>query len=74
MAALFADLPEALANSVVVAQRCAVAAPERKPILPRLSDDEDEQLRRDSRAGLGGAPCRAFRPMIRKAYREPPRL
>jgi len=52
MGSLFADLPEALANSVVVAQRCAVAAPERKPILPRLSDDEDEQLRRDSRAGL----------------------
>jgi DNA polymerase-3 subunit alpha len=52
MAALFADLPEALANSVVVAQRCAVAAPERKPILPRLSDNEDEQLRADARAGL----------------------
>src|SRR5256885_9838934 len=52
MAELFADLPEALANTAVVAQRCAVAAPKRKPILPRLSDDEDEQLRRDARAGL----------------------
>ena len=53
MAELFADLPEALANTAVIAQRCAVAAPKRKPILPRLSNDEDEQLRRDARAGLG---------------------
>src|SRR3954452_2007778 len=52
MAELFADLPEALANTAVIAQRCAVAAPQRKPILPRLGDDEDEQLRRDARAGL----------------------
>jgi DNA polymerase-3 subunit alpha len=52
MAELFADLPEALANTAVIAQRCAVSAPQRKPILPRLGDDEDEQLRRDARAGL----------------------
>jgi DNA polymerase-3 subunit alpha len=52
MAELFADLPEALANTAVIAQRCAVAAPKRRPILPRLSDDEDEQLRRDAHAGL----------------------
>ncbi len=52
MAELFTDLPEALANTAVIAQRCAVAAPQRKPILPRLGDDEDEQLRRDARAGL----------------------
>ncbi len=52
MAELFADLPEALANTAVIAQRCAIAAPSRKPILPRLSDHEDEQLRRDAHAGL----------------------
>ncbi|MCA1654317.1 MAG: DNA polymerase III subunit alpha [Sphingomonadales bacterium] len=52
MAELFADLPEAIANTAVVAQRCAVAAPQRRPILPRLGDDEDEKLRRDARAGL----------------------
>ncbi|MGH6730005.1 MAG: DNA polymerase III subunit alpha, partial [Sphingomicrobium sp.] len=52
MAELFADLPEALANTAVIAQRCAVAAPQRKPILPRLGEDEAEQLRRDSLAGL----------------------
>ena len=52
MAELFADLPEAIANTAVIAQRCAVAAPKRKPILPRLSDHEDEQLRNDAHAGL----------------------
>ncbi|HEU0311627.1 MAG TPA: DNA polymerase III subunit alpha [Sphingomicrobium sp.] len=48
----FADLPEALANTAVIARRCAVAAPSRKPILPRLSEDEDETLRREAHAGL----------------------
>ena len=55
MAALFEDLPEAIANTLVVAQRCAVAAPQRKPILPSLAGDregEAEMLRRDARAGL----------------------
>ena len=52
MEELFADLPEAIANSAVIAQRCAVAAPKRRPILPRLSDDEDETLRREAHAGL----------------------
>jgi DNA polymerase-3 subunit alpha len=52
MAELFADLPEAIVNTAVIAQRCAVAAPQRKPILPRLGEDEDEQLRRDAREGL----------------------
>ena len=55
MAALFSDLPEALANTLVVAQRCAFAAPKRKPILPSLVGDREgevEMLRRDARAGL----------------------
>jgi DNA polymerase-3 subunit alpha len=52
MEELFADLPEAIANTRVIAQRCAVAAPKRKPILPRLGNDEDEQLRRDAADGL----------------------
>ncbi|WP_106639171.1 DNA polymerase III subunit alpha [Allosphingosinicella vermicomposti] len=52
---LFADIPEAIENTAVVAQRCAVGAPKRKPILPSLAGDlegEAEQLRRDARAGL----------------------
>jgi len=34
MRALFADLPEACDNTLVVAQRCAFMAPKRKPLLP----------------------------------------
>ncbi len=55
MRLLFADLPEALANTLVVAQRCAVMAPKRDPILPSLAGDVDAeaaQLRRDAHAGL----------------------
>jgi DNA polymerase-3 subunit alpha len=52
MGEIFDDLPEALANTVVIAQRCAVAAPKRRPILPRLGENEDEQLRADAYAGL----------------------
>ncbi len=52
MEQLFSDLPEAIANTSVIAQRCAVSAPKRRPILPRLSDDEDETLRREAHAGL----------------------
>ena len=55
MAELFADIPEALANTLVVAQRCSVGAPCRNPILPSLAGDrdaEDRQLREDARIGL----------------------
>ncbi|MBX9883313.1 MAG: PHP domain-containing protein, partial [Sphingomonas sp.] len=55
MAALFEDLPEAIANTLVVAQRCAVAAPKRKPILPSLAGDREGEaalLRERARAGL----------------------
>ncbi|MDP5278625.1 DNA polymerase III subunit alpha [Sphingomonas sp. DG1-23] len=55
MKALFADLPEALANTLVVAQRCAYAAPKRKPILPSLAGDregEARMLRAQAREGL----------------------
>ncbi|OYW88297.1 MAG: DNA polymerase III subunit alpha, partial [Sphingobium sp. 32-64-5] len=55
MQRLFEDLPEALANTLVVAQRCAVMAPKRKPILPSLAGDregEERMLREQSTAGL----------------------
>ena len=55
MRALFADLPEAVDNTVAVAKRCAVMAPERKPILPvfptAADASEAEALR--ARAGEG---------------------
>ncbi|SEM01462.1 DNA polymerase III, alpha subunit [Roseovarius azorensis] len=52
MATLFADLPEALENTVEIARRCAFGAARRDPILPRFADDEVEELRRQARAGL----------------------
>ncbi len=52
MATLFADLPEALENTVEIARRCAFRAYTRKPILPRFADDEVEELKRQAREGL----------------------
>jgi DNA polymerase-3 subunit alpha len=55
MAEAFADLPEAIANTLVVAQRCAFGPPKRKPILPSLAGDregEERMLVNDSRMGL----------------------
>src|SRR4249920_3491429 len=49
MAELFADLPEALANTIEIAKRCAFRPAGRKPILPRFvaaapGTSEEEQL------------------------------
>jgi DNA polymerase-3 subunit alpha len=55
MRQLFADLPEAIDNTLVVAQRCAVMAPYRKPILPSLAGDREGEaamLRAEAAAGL----------------------
>ncbi|QRZ14906.1 DNA polymerase III subunit alpha [Paracoccus methylovorus] len=52
MATLFADLPEAVENTVEIARRCAFAVSKRKPILPRFADDEIEELRRQAWDGL----------------------
>ena len=64
MAALFSDLPEAIANTVEIAMRCAFRPEGRKPILPRFvaSDDslselenfrlEAAELKRQAKAGL----------------------
>ncbi|MEL6208242.1 MAG: PHP domain-containing protein, partial [Pseudomonadota bacterium] len=52
MAALFADLPEALENTVEIARRCSYASERRDPILPRFAEDEVEELRRQAREGL----------------------
>lgn len=51
----FSDLPEAIHNTLVIAQRCAFMAPKRKPILPSLAGDregEAAQLKADAHAGL----------------------
>ncbi|GFE51029.1 DNA-directed DNA polymerase [Roseobacter cerasinus] len=52
MVTLFADLPEAIENTVEIAQRCAFQAYRRDPILPKFADDEVEELRKQSYAGL----------------------
>ena len=64
MAALFADLPEALANSIEIAKRCAFRPLGRKPILPKFvvaqkgaSEAEQlaleaDELRAQAEAGL----------------------
>ncbi|MEZ5871959.1 MAG: DNA polymerase III subunit alpha [Nitratireductor sp.] len=62
MMALFADLPEALDNTVEIAQRCAFRARKHDPILPRFTGEsndpvaavaaESEELKRQAREGL----------------------
>ncbi|MFM9936905.1 MAG: DNA polymerase III subunit alpha [Novosphingobium sp.] len=55
MAEIFADVPEALANTLIVAQRTAFKPPYRKPILPSLAGDQEGEARmmaQDSRHGL----------------------
>ena len=52
MVTLFADLPEALENTVEIARRCAFRARTHPPILPKFADDEVEELRRQAREGL----------------------
>ena len=52
MAVLFADLPEAIENTVEIAKRCAFMAYRRDPILPKFADDEVAELRRQAEEGL----------------------
>ncbi|SDX63705.1 DNA polymerase III, alpha subunit [Ruegeria halocynthiae] len=52
MVTLFADLPEAIKNTVEIAKRCAFMAYRRDPILPKFADDEVAELRRIANEGL----------------------
>jgi DNA polymerase-3 subunit alpha len=52
MVTLFADLPEAVENSVEIAKRCAFKVYKRDPILPKFADDEVAELRRQAQEGL----------------------
>src|SRR5690606_20074218 len=63
MSALFADLPEALDNTVEIARRCSYFPQNRKPILPRFTGVETQdaeaavaaeadELARQAREGL----------------------
>ena len=48
----FADLPEAIANTVEIARRCAFRPRTHDPILPRFADNEIDELYREAREGL----------------------
>jgi len=56
MTALFADLPEATRNSMVIAQRCSFMAETRNPILPTFASEaglgEEDELKRQAEEGL----------------------
>ncbi|WP_146348258.1 DNA polymerase III subunit alpha [Falsiphaeobacter marinintestinus] len=52
MVTLFADLPEAIENTVEIAKRCAFMTYRRDPILPKFADDEVAELRRQAQEGL----------------------
>lgn len=63
MAVLFADIPEALASTIEIAERCSFRPKTRKPILPRFTvgagsnaadaeNEEAAELRRQAEQGL----------------------
>ncbi|MBL9035029.1 MAG: DNA polymerase III subunit alpha, partial [Rhodospirillaceae bacterium] len=54
MRELFRDLPEAVDNTIVIAQRCAYMPPARQPILPAFVEgaNEADVLREQAKAGL----------------------
>ena len=74
MATLFADLPEALANTVEIARRCTVALRFGDYYLPRFPVPEgasvDNVLRADALAGLARRMAR-FSPEARAAHDGP---
>ena len=52
MCALFKDLPEAIENTIEIAQRCAFKAETHDPILPKFAEDEVDELRHQAQEGL----------------------
>ncbi|OUS07244.1 DNA polymerase III subunit alpha [Rhodobacterales bacterium 52_120_T64] len=52
MDVLFSDLPEAIANTIEIAKRCAFKAYLRDPILPKFANNEVEALRELAHEGL----------------------
>jgi DNA polymerase-3 subunit alpha len=80
MAALFADLPEAVANTVEIAQRCHFRPHTRAPILPRFTGgeagnggfDEAAELTRQAQQGLEArlAALPANHPIAHDEYRK----
>lgn len=66
----FADLPEAIANTLVIAQRCATMSPKRKPILPsyEMLDEKGERLSEEAALRTKAAEGLQYR-LHRQVYR-----
>lgn len=68
MTTLFADLPEAIENTLNIAKRCSFVVGRRDPILPSTeAEDEAEQLRLLARQGLD-ARLKSLREMEKPYY------
>ena len=72
---LFADLPEAVDNTLAVAQRCSYFPTIRKPILPAFDTaqgrDEPDELRAQAKDGLESRlAAHVFEPEMDEARRE----
>lgn len=75
MEEIFADLPEALANSVAIAQRCSVAPPKRKPLVPHTGNGAEVEQRNLQRRAKEGLKSRFARqsiddPQLRRRYED----
>jgi DNA polymerase-3 subunit alpha len=79
MAALFADIPEAIETTLEVARRCAFRPKTRQPILPRFTRAEEGvdgraaeegELARQARAGLEARLAVSPRAADDKTYRD----
>ena len=71
MNALFADLPEALENTVEIAQRCAFRPTEHAPILPAFAPgDELAELSKQAHDGLTARLAQIEPATDETAYRE----
>jgi DNA polymerase-3 subunit alpha len=74
MTELFADLPEAIANTLVIARRCAYMVPTRAPILPAFPTVEGRtealELRAMAEAGLERRLRKIWKPDLSPQQRE----
>ena len=52
MSEIFADLPEALSNSISIAKRCSIMSYPSDPMLPKTGDNELEELIKSANEGL----------------------
>ncbi len=73
MVELFKDIPEAIENTIEIAQRCSVRSVARKPILPGFGDEtlsESDILRQEAKAGLEARLEKVPLATTREAYFE----